>query len=167
MPILRNARQELFCQAFTEGNSAEKAYVAAGYKPNRANAGKLRRIEHVSRRIDEILTARNAAVDRATVKAVEKAALSKAWVLQKLTENLERSLQARPVTDRDGNETGEYVYNGAVANKALELLGKEIGMFIERREQRNVDEFDNLDEQQLRELVEKRAAELVNRSVKH
>jgi hypothetical protein len=29
---------------------------------------------------------------------------------------------------------GEYVYNGSVANKALELLGKELGMFIDRKE---------------------------------
>ena len=28
----------------------------------------------------------------------------------------------------------EYTYQGSVANKALELLGKEIGMFVERRE---------------------------------
>ena len=29
---------------------------------------------------------------------------------------------------------GEYVYNGSVANKALELLGKELGIFIDRKE---------------------------------
>jgi hypothetical protein len=29
-----------------------------------------------------------------------------------------------PVLDRDGRPTGEYRYEGQVANKALELLGK-------------------------------------------
>jgi len=28
----------------------------------------------------------------------------------------------------------EYTYQGSVANRALEFLGKEIGMFTERRE---------------------------------
>jgi hypothetical protein len=37
-----------------------------------------------------------------------------------------------PVLDRDGRPTGEYRYEGQVANKALELLGKEIGMFVDR-----------------------------------
>ena len=34
-----------------------------------------------------------------------------------------------PVRDRDGNPTGEYVYEGAVANRALELLGKHLKLF--------------------------------------
>jgi hypothetical protein len=37
-------------------------------------------------------------------------------------------------TDKDGVPTGEFQYNGFVANKALELLGREIGMFVERHE---------------------------------
>jgi hypothetical protein len=40
----------------------------------------------------------------------------------------------RDVLDKDGNETGRYEWNGRVANKALELLGREIGMFVERHE---------------------------------
>jgi len=34
--------------------------------------------------------------------------------------------------DAGRQETGEFVYDGSVANRALELLGKEIGMFIDR-----------------------------------
>ena len=40
----------------------------------------------------------------------------------------------KPVLDKDGKPTREYQYNGFVANKALELLGREIGMFVERHE---------------------------------
>jgi hypothetical protein len=38
------------------------------------------------------------------------------------------------VRDRDGNATGEYSYSGSVANRALELLGKELGMFVDRNQ---------------------------------
>lgn len=35
--------------------------------------------------------------------------------------------------DSDGNPIGEYRYNGSVANKALELLGKHFGMFLDKQ----------------------------------
>src|SRR5262249_15282773 len=54
----------------------------------------------------------------------------------KLVENVERAMQAEPVRRKAGDYEeevpGEYVYNGSVANKALELIGKEIGMFVDR-----------------------------------
>ena len=55
-----------------------------------------------------------------------------------LCSDVERAMQAEPVRrkfgDREEEVPGEYVYNGSVANKALELLGKELGMFIDRKE---------------------------------
>lgn len=36
--------------------------------------------------------------------------------------------------DREGGETGVYQYQGNVANRALELLGKHLGMFIDVHE---------------------------------
>jgi hypothetical protein len=37
--------------------------------------------------------------------------------------------------------SGEFIYNGSVANKALELIGKELGMFIDRKEVGGPNEF--------------------------
>jgi hypothetical protein len=51
-----------------------------------------------------------------------------------LVENVKRAMQAQPVLDSKGNETGEYTYQGAVANRALELLGKQRGMFGDKLE---------------------------------
>ncbi len=53
-------------------------------------------------------------------------------MIENLKRNLERSMQERPVLDSSGKPTGEYRYAGNVANKALELLGRELGMFVER-----------------------------------
>ena len=41
-------------------------------------------------------------------------------------------LRPVPVLDRQGKPTGEYTFQGNLANKALELLGKELGMFGKR-----------------------------------
>src|SRR5262249_20570264 len=55
-------------------------------------------------------------------------------VVRSLVENVRRSMQAVPARDGDGNPIGEYRYEGAVANKALELLGRHLGMFVEKQE---------------------------------
>jgi hypothetical protein len=88
-----------------------------------------------------------------TKRALEKAAISKAWVIEKLVENVERAMQAEPVrrkTDEGEEEvSGEYVYNGSVANKALELIGKELGMFIDRKEVGGPNEFTRMSDEEL------------------
>jgi hypothetical protein len=78
-------------------------------------------------------------------------------VIERLRENVERAMQPQPVLDRAGNPTGSYVYNGAVANRALELLGKELGMFIERRENKIVDEFDSMSDQEIEAWLDEHA----------
>lgn len=76
------------------------------------------------------------------------------WVLRKLIDNVDRSMQAQPVLDAEGNPTGEYRYDGATANRALELIGKEFGMFVNRTVNVNAD---------LRDLAKLSDTELVNR----
>ena len=56
-------------------------------------------------------------------------------------------MQAQAVLDAKGNPTGEYTYNGSVANRALELLGKEQGMFVERKEVGGPGAFSELNEE--------------------
>jgi hypothetical protein len=81
----------------------------------------LRANEIIQRRTAEILG-----------KAAEKAEVNKAWVMERLKETVERAMQAVPHLDHEGNPTGVYTYQGNVANKALELLGRELGMFAQR-----------------------------------
>lgn len=57
--------------------------------------------------------------------------MSLGWVLSKLIENLRRASEAEPVLNAQGEVAG-IVYQGSVVNRALELLGKHIGMFSER-----------------------------------
>lgn len=125
MPVLKNAREEKFCQGIIAGLSLSDAYAAAGYKPNRHNAASKAKEEHVAARILELQSA-------VTEKVVGTAVVDKAWVIARLVENVDRAMTAIAVTDREGNPTGEWKYEGGVANKALELLGKDIGMFVDR-----------------------------------
>jgi hypothetical protein len=52
---LPNNKHELFAQGLAKGLSADAAYQAAGYKPHRGNAARLRANEIIQRRVDEIL----------------------------------------------------------------------------------------------------------------
>jgi phage terminase small subunit len=76
----------------------------------------------VSARIEELKTA-------ISERQVEKIAVERTWVVAMLVENVKRAMQVEPVRDREGNPSGQYTYQGGIANKALELLGKESGMF--------------------------------------
>lgn len=69
---------------------------------------------------------------KAEVEVAEKALIDRAWVVTRLVENVNRSMQAVPVLDKKGNRTGEYQYEGSVANRGLELIGKDLGMFAEK-----------------------------------
>ena len=122
MPALSKHKHELFAHALVSGLSASAAYVAAGYAANDGNAARLKGNERVTARISELQDS-----------AAEKAVVTRRWVLERLIENVNRSMQAVEVKKADGDGTGEYRYEGSVANRALELLGKELGMFVERR----------------------------------
>lgn len=63
---LSNARHEAFAQARAAGRTAEEAYAAAGYKPNRGNAARLKANESIARRVGE-LVAKGAQRAEATV----------------------------------------------------------------------------------------------------
>jgi hypothetical protein len=70
-------------------------------------------------------------------RTLEKVAIDRAWIIERLKSNVERCRQAEAVTDRQGKATGEYRFDVTGANKALELLGRSIGLFVEREEPSN------------------------------
>ena len=89
-------------------------------------------------------------------------------MLERLKENVERSMQAKPILDKEGRPTGEYRYEAAAANRALELIGKEIGMFFDRQEltvqQRLVQMADEPKLEEVKALSAKRSLSLRDRN---
>ena len=132
--------------ASVNGASPDKAYEIAGYSRNRANCYTLRKKPHIKARIAELLAEREKRLGDITEKAIEKAALTKSYVIERLMENVARAMQHEAVKDAKGNPIGEYRYDGATANRALELLGKELGMFIDRKEVRHKNYWDTIDD---------------------
>lgn len=164
MSSLSNSKWELFAVAVAGGQSATQAYLAAGYKTNAhaasISASRLLENPSIKARIAEVHDGRERASREATADAIAAASLTKQWVIERLMENAERALQRVAVKDSEGHPTGEYRYEGSVANRALELLGKEQGMFIDRKEVGKPGEFDGLNTDDLRSFVAREAEAL-------
>lgn len=118
-----NDKQRLFIAEYLVDLNATQAAIRAGYSQKTAAA-----VGHENLRKPKIASA----VQEAFEKRSERTEVTGDWVLERLVENANRSMTATPVYDSEGEEVGVYTYQGAVANKALELLGKHLGMFGEK-----------------------------------
>jgi phage terminase small subunit len=80
VPILHNSRHERFAQELAAGNTADAAYVLAGYRENRSNAARLNANRDIQKRVAEIQSvgAERAAVTVETLIAEAEEARNKA-----------------------------------------------------------------------------------------
>jgi len=126
------AKQELFCQEYLIDLIATKAYMRAyeieNYNSAASMAHELLSNTEVNARVKELMAER-----------VSRANLNQDWVLARLQQISDRSMQATPVMEWDPalkemRPTGEYEYDSNGANKATELIGKHMGMFKDKIE---------------------------------
>ena len=136
---LKNAKHEHFAQLMAAGSQAKAAYVLAGFSPNGAKqaAAKLLTRADLADRLAYLRQQKEAMHKQAMQGAVAEAGMDKAWVLKKLGKIVEIGMALEPVKGEDGQELGELkAANLPAANAALNLIGKELGMFIDRKEVR-------------------------------
>ena len=83
--------------------------------------------------------------------------LTKQYVIDALIENIQKALGRRPVRlgkpKEDGSFDEVYVYEGAAANAAIRLAGAEMSMFTERRDVIVKNEYADLTDEQLAQLL--------------
>ncbi len=112
MPALANARHERFAQELAKGKSASEAYIDAGYEESRSAASRLSTNVNVQSRVAEL-----------QARAAANVVVTREWVLEQLIENARLAKQAGDISP---------------SNQALNLIGKEIGMFVDRTENVNI-----------------------------
>jgi phage terminase small subunit len=127
MAILSNTRHEAFAHGLARGKMVDVAYVEAGYSANRGNGSRLNRNVGVIKRVIEL----KAFTDRMRERTINADVLTDAWVIEQLIDNVFVA-KAQEKPDLAG------------ANKALHLLGLELGMFVERKETGKPGAFDGL-----------------------
>lgn len=123
-------KHEIFAREYCVDLNATQAAIRAGYSENTAKQQGSRLLTNVDIR---------ARIEELQGKRAEKLEIDADWVLKKLVDVTEMSMQAKAVEKWDYEEkrlieTGEYVYDSQGANKALELIGKHLGMFKDKVE---------------------------------
>lgn len=129
-------KQQKFLDAYLVDPNATKAAQKAGYSKKTAYSQGQRLLKHV-----EIASALSVKQE----KRAEKLGLTQEYVVETLREVVERTMQHVPVmrfdrikktmvqeTNADGEGVWQFDARGAVG--ALALLGKHMGMFVERSE---------------------------------
>ena len=118
-----SAKQERFCREYILDYNGTQAAKRAGYSEKSAysQAGRLLKNAEILARVRELQH-----------EQVERLSVSADYVVLKLMENREKCMEPVPVLDSNGNQTGEYTFDSKGALRALELLGRHLGMFDDR-----------------------------------
>jgi hypothetical protein len=149
---LKKERYELFAQAMAQGHNVEKAYIEAGYRPSKTNGHALRNKKEIQERVTYLFGQREHVINQSTAVAIEQTALTKTWVIENLRENALKCLGKLPikVTHTEGMPpVEEFDWQPGPANRALELLGRELNMFIEKVEVGDPGEFARMTDAEL------------------
>ena len=132
MALLHNPRHEKFSQLVASGVKPSEAYVSVGYKPTGAKQAASRLLTKVD--VRERVSELQEAAARSTAEAV---ILNRQRVLHRLSE-----------LSHEAQQKGQY---GAAA-RCEELIGREIGMFVQRDEPWDGN-LDSLTDEQLEKLL--------------
>lgn len=128
-----NEKQKLFCEEYIKDLNATQAAIRAGYSVKTAKSQGNRLLTNVD--IQNYLS---------TLKEnrIERIQITQDEVLANLIEIMDRCMQAKPVLgmfgqqvkDSEGNNIWKFDAKGAT--KAIELIGKHIGFFMEDNKQK-------------------------------
>lgn len=128
MPKLTD-KQTAFVREYLVDLNATQAAVRAGYS------------ERTASRIGPQLLGKNwvrEAIEKAQAKRARRVEVTQDYVLSNLVEVVERTMQRAPVTDRKGEQVTDeegravWTFDAKGANRALELLGKHLGIFTDK-----------------------------------
>lgn len=121
-------KQALFVQEYITSLNATQSAIRAGYSQKTAYSIGQRLLKNIEVK---------QALDMAMNERKERTELSADYVLKNLREIVERCMQRQPVmskgeqvTDEQGNTV--WTFDAKGATRALELIGKHLGMFTDK-----------------------------------
>ncbi len=118
-------KQRRFVDEYLVDLNARQAAIRARYSERTAQ-------EQGSRLLSKAKV--QTAVAKAMAERSRRTKITSDYVLAGLQEIAERTMQRVPVLDRLGKETGQWTFKAGAATRAFELMGKHLGMFVDRHE---------------------------------
>nr|WP_303740034.1 terminase small subunit [Desulfovibrio piger] len=128
MPKLTDKQKEFVRQYLVDLNATQAA-IRAGYSVKTAYRQGADLLQKTSIR---------EAIEKAQAKRARRVEVTQDYVLSNLVEVVERTMQRAPVTDRKGEQVTDeegravWTFDAKGANRALELLGKHLGIFTDK-----------------------------------
>ena len=128
MPKLTD-KQTAFVREYLVDLNATQAAIRAGYS------------ERTASRIGPQLLGKTwvrEAIEKAQAQRARRVEVTQDYVLANLVEVVERTMQRAPVLDRKGEQVTDeegravWTFDAKGANRALELLGKHLGIFTDK-----------------------------------
>ena len=115
-----NEKQKQFCEEYIIDLNGTQAAIRAGYSEKTANriASELLTKLDIQEYICELKNQRS-----------ERVKYSQDELMRDILEVKNRCMQANPVLDKEGNETGIWKFDSNGANKALDMLAKHVGFY--------------------------------------
>ena len=162
MPPLPNPRHEKAARLKADGVLNVDAHEQVYGKRSKQAAHTLFKRPDIIARVAEIQADRIQNEIDTTEHALKQLGMTKKWWLSGLKDNAERCLRGKPVFDRNGRSTGEYTGIPDVHgyNKSMELIGRAMGLFVEKVEIGGPGDFARLTDDELRARMETDAAAL-------
>ena len=115
-----NEKQKQFCEEYIIDLNGTQAAIRAGYSEKTAN-----------RIASELLSKLDIQeyICKLKNKRSERVKYSQDELMRDILEVKNRCMQANPVLDKEGNETGIWKFDSNGANKALDMLAKHVGFY--------------------------------------
>ena len=115
-----NEKQKQFCEEYIIDLNGTQAAIRAGYSEKTANriASELLSKLDIQEYICELKNKRS-----------ERVKYSQDELMRDILEVKNRCMQANPVLDKEGNDTGVWKFDSNGANKALDMLAKHVGFY--------------------------------------
>lgn len=118
---LQDPKHEIYANAIAKGLSFAEAHEKAGYAPHRANVRRLSKVPAVMARVAWLQE-----------QAAKVTVADITWIKSRLAQHAMNLTEV--IEDKDGNKKPGPLFNASAGNRALELLGKEGGMFKDKIE---------------------------------
>ena len=115
-----NDKQKQFCEEYIIDLNGTQAAIRAGYSAKTANEQAAQLLAKLS--IQEY-------IQKIKNKRSERVKYSQDELMRDILEVKNRCMQANPVLDKEGNETGIWKFDSNGANKALDMLAKHVGFY--------------------------------------
>lgn len=120
-----SAMQDLFCRNMASTGKKQQSAIDAGYAISSAGAQASRLL-----RIDKIIKS----IDYYKAASSQRVNITADMVLAGIHSNAVRCAQGEPVLNAEGEEIGVWRFDSSGSNKAWELLGKHLRLFVDRIE---------------------------------